>query len=347
MNTTATALNWIEQGRIPDALVRAGIRRLCRQRLLETAGEDCETAATLTHAFADMLARSPIAVATDAANAQHYELPPAFFGHVLGAHRKYSSCFWDADTPHLEQAEARALQLTCEHADIMDGQQILELGCGWGSLSLWLASHFPNARITAISNAAPQREFIEKQARQRGLDNLTVLTANMTDFAPLHPFDRIVSVEMFEHMRNWPALFKRVSNWLAPRGRFFMHVFVHRHAPYLFERRDPSDWMSQHFFTGGMMPSDDLALFFQDDLRLLRRWRWNGRHYAKTANAWLENMDHNCSALTDILIETYGDAQAEIWRQRWRVFFMACAELFGYDDGQTWFVSHYLFERRP
>ena len=346
MNATATALSWVEQGRLPDALVRAGIRRLCKQRLLETGSEDCETAATLTHAFTDMLTRSPVAVATDTANAQHYELPPAFFQHVLGPHRKYSGCHWGHNVTSLEQAEALSLQLTCEHAGIEDGQRILELGCGWGSLSLWMASYFPNARITAVSNSAPQRKFIEQQARERGLENLTVLTANMTDFDTADSFDRIVSVEMFEHMRNWPELFRRVYRWLAPDGKFFMHVFVHRHAPYLFESRDPSDWMSEHFFTGGMMPSDDLALHFQDQLRLLRRWRWDGGHYEKTANAWLANMDRNREALTPILVQTYGEPDAETWRQRWRIFFMACAELFGYDKGQTWWVSHYLFERR-
>ncbi len=345
MSALATSLSWVEQGIVPDSLVRAGIRRLCRQRLSETGGEDCEQAARLTREFVAALSSSPIAVATDKANEQHYELPPRFFELVLGPHRKYSSCYWDEQTHTLEEAEVRALQLTCAHADLKNGQDILELGCGWGSLSLWMAARYPHSSITAVSNSAPQRQYIEEQARQRKLGNLQVITADMNDFSIHQRFDRVVSVEMFEHMRNWPELFGRVHGWLKPGGRFFMHVFVHRHAPYLFEARDESDWMSRHFFTGGMMPSDDLALHCQDSLKLVNRWRWNGTHYEKTANAWLAEMDAKRALVTPVLKETYGEDGAEIWRQRWRVFFMACAELFGYDRGQTWWVSHYLFER--
>lgn len=346
MSALATSMNWVEQGIVPDALVRAGIRRLCRQRLAETGSEDCEHAAELTGRFAASLAASPIAVATDKANEQHYELPPRFFELVLGPHRKYSSCYWDEQTLTLGEAEARALELTCEHAGLNNGQDILELGCGWGSLTLWMAARYPDSRITAVSNSAPQRLHIEEQARQRKLGNLRVITADMNRFAIGEQFDRVVSVEMFEHMRNWPELFARVAGWLKPGGRFFMHVFVHRHAPYLFEARDDSDWMSRHFFTGGMMPSDDLALHFQQHLKLVERWRWDGSHYEKTANAWLAEMDAKRALVTPVLEETYGKQDAEIWRQRWRIFFMACAELFGYDRGQTWWVSHYLFERR-
>ena len=345
MSALAASLSWVEQGLVPDSLVRAGIRRLCSQRLSETGGEDCERAAYLTREFVAALSSSPVAVATDKANEQHYELPPRFFELVLGPHRKYSSCYWDEQTRTLEEAEVRALQLTCAHADLKNGQDILELGCGWGSLSLWMAARYPHSSITAVSNSAPQRQYIEEQARQRKLGNLQVITADMNNFS-IHPrFDRVVSVEMFEHMRNWPELFGRVHGWLKPGGRFFMHVFVHRHAPYLFEARDESDWMSRHFFTGGMMPSDDLALHCQDSLKLVNRWRWNGTHYEKTANAWLAEMDAKRALVTPVLKETYGEDGAEIWRQRWRVFFMACAELFGYDRGQTWWVSHYLFER--
>ncbi|KAB2311610.1 class I SAM-dependent methyltransferase [Betaproteobacteria bacterium SCN2] len=345
MNALAASLNWVEQGKVPDALVRAGIRRLCRQRLAETGGGDCEHAAELTRAFAAQLGASPIALATDKANEQHYELPPRFFELALGPHRKYSACHWDENTHTLGEAEARALELSCEHAGLANGQDILELGCGWGSLTLWMAARYPDARITAVSNSAPQRQFIEEQARQRKLGNLRIITADMNAFSIGEQFDRVVSVEMFEHMRNWPELFARVAGWLKPGGRFFMHVFVHRHAPYLFEARDESDWMSRYFFTGGMMPSDDLALHFQEQLRLVSRWRWDGTHYEKTANAWLAEMDAKRALVTPVLEETYGRENAELWRQRWRIFFMACAELFGYDRGQTWWVSHYLFER--
>lgn len=346
MNTIAASLSWVEQGKVPDALIRAGIRRLCRQRLTETGHDDCERAAELTRRFAERLAASPIALATDEANAQHYELPPSFFELVLGPHRKYSACYWDGTTHTLVQAEARALALTCEHAGLTNGQDILELGCGWGSLSLWMAAHYPDSRITAVSNSVSQRLFIEEAARRRGLGNLRVITADMNVFDTADRFDRVVSVEMFEHMRNWPQLFSRIAGWLRPAGRFFMHVFVHRHAPYLFEARDDSDWMSRYFFTGGMMPSDDLALHFQDHLKFIQRWRWSGQHYEKTANAWLAEMDAQREAVTAVLETTYGKENAELWRQRWRIFFMACAELFGFDHGQTWWVSHYLFERR-
>lgn len=345
MNTLATSLSWVERGLVPDRLIRAGIRRLCRQRLLQVGNGDCELTAELTQAFVEAISAGPVAVATDKANEQHYELPPAFFEQVLGPHRKYSCCYWDETTRTLGEAEARGLRLTCEHAALADGQHILELGCGWGSLSLWMAEHYPAARITAVSNSSPQREFIEAQARERGLTNLEVITADMKDFQTDGRFDRVVSVEMFEHMRNWPELFARVARWLHPDGRFFMHVFVHRDAPYLFEARDDSDWMSRYFFTGGMMPSDDLALHFQRDLQLVRRWRWKGTHYERTANAWLAEMDRRHELLTPVLEATYG-ADAEMWRQRWRIFFMACAELFGFDEGQRWWVSHYLFEPR-
>ncbi|MGA7178631.1 MAG: cyclopropane-fatty-acyl-phospholipid synthase family protein [Thiobacillaceae bacterium] len=345
MSAMATTLNWVEQGIVPDSLVRAGIRRLCRQRLTETGSDDCEAAAVLTRQFAETLAGSPVALATDKANEQHYELPPRFFEMVLGPHRKYSSCYWDDETANLGEAEARALELTCSHAAIEDGQDILELGCGWGSLSLWLAARYRAARITAVSNSSLQRQFIQQQAERLDLPNLSVITADMNQFTTERRFDRVVSVEMFEHMRNWPELFRRVHDWLRPEGRFLMHVFVHRHAPYLFEDRDGSDWMSRYFFTGGMMPSDDLPLHFQDHLKLINRWRWDGRHYERTANAWLDAMDQNRSLLTPVLEQTYGKDNAELWRQRWRIFLMACAELFGYNQGQTWWVSHYLFER--
>lgn len=340
------AIDWVEQGLVPDTVVRAGIRRLLKRRLAEIAAGDAVRAAERCAAFVEEIRTSPVALVPELANAQHYELPAAFFGQVLGVHRKYSACWWPEGVTTLDEAEAAALARTCARAGIVDGQDILELGCGWGSLTLWMAERYPRSRITAVSNSASQREYIEGEAARRELRNVRIITRDMNAFGIEERFDRIVSVEMFEHMRNWPQLFARVAGWLKPGGRFFMHVFVHRSTPYLFIERDASDWMSRHFFSGGMMPCDDLALHFQDDLRIVDRWRWDGTHYERTANAWLANMDARSAAVRPILESTYGRENAPQWQMRWRIFFMSCAELFGYDRGQQWWVSHYLFERR-
>ncbi len=345
MSMSNLAVTWTEQGLVPDSVIRAGIRRLLRQRLGEICAGDAEAAADRLEAFVEEMGRAPVALVPDKANEQHYEVPPEFYAHALGPHRKYSSCLWAQNSASLEDAEAAALAATCERAGLADGQRILELGCGWGSLTLWMAENYPGARITAVSNSISQREHILAEAARRELANVVVLTCDMNRFDVLERFDRVVSVEMFEHMRNWRELFGRVHGWLVPGGRFFMHVFAHRSVPYAFEVRDASDWMSRHFFSGGMMPSDDLALRFQDDVRLLRRWRWDGTHYEKTANAWLANLDARRAVVLPILAATYGADQAEAWLQRWRMFFMACAELFGHEQGQQWWVSHYLFER--
>ncbi len=346
MKATNLAIDWIEQGLVPDSVIRAGIRRLLKERSTEIRHEDTAAAAELSAAFAATLREQPVALVPDKANEQHYEVPAAFFAEVLGQHRKYSSCWWPAGTATLNAAESAALTVTCERAGIADGQDVLELGCGWGSLTLWMADRYPDSRITAVSNSHSQRAHIEAEAARLGLRNVRVLTRDMNGFEIGERFDRVVSVEMFEHMRNWPELFRRVSGWLKPRARFFMHVFAHRSTPYLFVERDAGDWMSRHFFSGGMMPSDDLALHFQDDLAILRRWRWDGTHYERTANAWLANMDARRAAVWPILEQTYGREHAAQWWMRWRIFFMSCAELFGYERGQQWWVSHYLFERR-
>jgi cyclopropane-fatty-acyl-phospholipid synthase len=338
------ALGLVEKGLVPDIAVRAGIRHLLRQRLDEIEADDCEAAARRLEAFVEMMDGSPIAPLPEKANEQHYELPPEFFDEVLGAHRKYSSCYWKAGEASLDNAEADALRITCERAGLEDGQRILELGCGWGSLSLWMARNYPESAITAVSNSGSQRRFIEAEAKRQGLANLKIITADMNDFAIEERFDRVVSLEMFEHMRNYRRLFRSVHDWLVPGGRFFMHIFVHRLVPYEFVVRDESDWMSQYFFSGGIMPGDALPLRFQDDLRLKRQWRWDGRHYARTLNTWLERMDARRQTLMPILQSVYGD-QASVWWVRWRLFFMACAELFDYNHGQEWYVGHYLFER--
>jgi cyclopropane-fatty-acyl-phospholipid synthase len=330
---------------VPDSVVRAGIRRLLRQRLAEIRAGNTEAASERLEAFLAEMRSAPIALMPEKANAQHYEVPAVFYSHVLGQHRKYSACYWPEQIASLDDAEAAALASTCERAGLRDGMQVLELGCGWGSLTLWMAAHFPASWIVAVSNSTSQREYILSEAARRNLGNVTVLTCDMNRFDTVARFDRIVSVEMFEHMRNWPELFRRVHGWLVPGGQFLMHVFVHRLVPYAFEERDASDWLSRHFFSGGMMPSDDLALRCQTHLKLLRRWRWDGTHYERTANAWLENLDARRASVLPILVDTYGAASAGAWLQRWRIFFMACAELFGFERGQQWWVSHYLFER--
>jgi cyclopropane-fatty-acyl-phospholipid synthase len=339
-------MSWVERGRIPDAIVRAGIRRLCEQRLLEIHAGDAGDSARVAEEFIRALRTAELAPVPERANEQHYEVPAEFFVHVLGPHRKYSSAWWPEGVDDLAAAEALALATTVERAQLADGQRVLELGCGWGSLTLWMARRFPASQIVGVSNSASQRAFILARARAEGLENVEILTADMNHFRHTGGFDRVMSVEMFEHLRNWPAMFARVKDWLLPGGLFFMHVFCHRSTPYAFVDTGESDWMSRHFFTGGMMPSDDLATRFQDDLRLLQRWRWDGRHYEKTANAWLANLDAQREQLLPLLAATYGPPQAALWLQRWRMFFMACAELFGYRDGQEWWVGHYLFERR-
>lgn len=339
-------LGLAERGLLPDALVRAGIRRLCAERLRDelAGGVDAQTARA--QARIDTLRTSPVAIHTDAANAQHYELPPAFFQQCLGTRLKYSSCYYPTGRETLDQAEDAMLALYGERAQLADGQDILELGCGWGSLTLWMAERYPNARITGVSNSHGQRQHIEAQCRARGLTNVRILTcdANVLELEPA-AFDRCVSIEMFEHMRNYATLLDRVATWLKPGGALFVHIFCHRTLCYPFETEGQGNWMGRHFFTGGLMPAFDTLLHFQDALRIEARWAVDGTHYQRTANHWLELQDARRAQVMPILQQAYGDA-AGLWAQRWRMFWMACAELFGYEDGQQWLVGHYRF-RRP
>jgi len=344
MSLAEVAVHAAERGPIPDAVTRLGVRWLVGRTRRRLAAEGRGMPAEADEAaFADDMARHAIAEHPDAANRQHYEAPAGFFRAVLGPRLKYSSALFDGPDDSLAAAEARALAQTCAHAALTDGQNILELGCGWGSLTLWMAERYPNARITAVSNSGSQRREIEATASARGLTNVRVLTADMNDFAPppdAAPFDRIVSVEMFEHIANWGGLLTRARGWLAPQGRLFLHVFTHARRPYRFDADDRSDWIAQHFFTGGIMPSHGLIRRFGDLFTVEDEWRWNGRHYQRTAEAWLENMDFNAAAVDAALAEGYG-AQAALWRRRWRLFFLATAGLFGDSAGEVWGVSHY------
>jgi len=327
-----------ERGWLPDPLLAAAIRARLRARARSLAAHGAEE----EQAYLATVPDSPIALHTESANDQHYEVPAAFFERVLGPHLKYSCCYYPHGSEALPAAEAAMLQLTAERAGVQDGMDVLDLGCGWGSFTLWAAQAFPGARFTAVSNSNGQRAFIEARARARGLGNVHVRTADMNTFDPGARFDRVVSVEMFEHMRNHPALLRRIHTWLQPEGRLFVHVFCHKAHAYPYQDASSGDWMARHFFTGGMMPSYDLFCRFDDALALETRWAVNGEHYARTSRQWLVNLDAARAELDPVLRATYG-AEAARWLQRWRMFFLAVAEFFAHNGGEEWFVGHYRF----
>jgi cyclopropane-fatty-acyl-phospholipid synthase len=342
MTLARAAIRTFEDAPIPDFVSRAAINHLvgdARRRLAQAPSD-------LDASFAQAMDAYPIAAHTDAANAQHYELPAEFFECVLGPHLKYSSGLYPSGDGALAEGEVAALRDTEEHADLRDGQDVLELGCGWGSLSLWMAERFPGSRITSVSNSSSQRRFIMERARERGLANLTVITADMNSFDTRQRFDRVVSVEMFEHMSNWRALLAKTREWLKPDGLLFLHVFTHRTTPYRFDVSDPSDWIAQYFFTGGVMPSHDLVRQFPDLFTVAMDWRWSGAHYARTALQWLENFDAHRVRIDRVLEDVYGP-DAAVWRRRWRLFFLATAGLFGHRGGEEWGVSHYRLRPVP
>lgn len=328
-----------ERGLVGDRAIRAGIRRLLRERLKALAANPRSSAQWM-----QALESLPLAVDTDAANEQHYEIPAAYFQTILGPHLKYSSGYWPEGVTTLEASEAAMLALSCERAELADGQRILELGCGWGSLSLWMAARYPGSEVVAISNSRSQRAFIEGQASERGLTNLRVVTCDINEFQPEGQFDRVVSVEMFEHVRNHNQLLGRVASWLRPGGRLFVHIFTHRSETYLFEAKRSKDWMSKYFFTGGIMPAAELLpTAARGHLEEAARWTVNGTHYSRTLEAWLAKQDANQAEVLEIFRECYGAKRAKLWAQRWRLFYMACSELFAYNNGEEWPVTHYRF----
>jgi len=342
MSAMGSLINFGERVHLPDSITLAGIAYLVgrTRRRLATPSPRGETA------FACHMSDYPIAIHTADANAQHYEVPARFFDLVLGPRRKYSCCLYDAGVDTLGEAEERALAVTVEHARLANGQKILELGCGWGSLSLWMAEHFPDAQILSVSNSRSQRAHIESEIAKRGLHNLEIVTADMNDFATDRRFDRIVSVEMFEHMSNWRELLTRAKAWLDVNGSLFLHVFSHKAASYRFDHQNDADWIARHFFTGGIMPGHTLIREFDDLFTLEQEWRWNGTHYARTAFDWLANFDRHEAEIGDILVSVYG-VDAELWRRRWRLFFLATAGLFGHAGGDVWGVSHYRLTPTP
>ncbi len=354
----------LEKNQLPDFLIRFGMRRLLSQKLdQENSGRE-EAQKKRFNDFVKTLMKSPITVHTQDANRQHYELPTEFFKFILGRHMKYSGGYWRPPTkfpgsqpayrepnPHaklsgLDLSEKDMLEMSIERAEIYNGMNILELGCGWGSMCLYLAEHFPDCRITALSNSSTQREYIQDKALKKKLTNLTVLTADIAEFESDQTFDRVVSVEMFEHVRNYQLLFQKISRWLRPEGKLFVHIFCHKRFAYAYDHTDPSDWIAQHFFTGGIMPSENLFAEFSEHLKIQYHWRVDGTHYQKTCRAWLKNMDRHKKEIWPILEKTYGKDDALKWWVRWRVFFMACEELFGFKRGSEWFVGHYLFVKK-
>ncbi len=330
---------------LPDAIIRMGIRHRLAETLREHRQPSVEAARAAKLKYVADLKQMPIAIATDEANEQHYEVPTRFYQLVLGKHLKYSSGYWPNSDTTFEESEAAMLRLTCERAELSDGQRILELGCGWGSLSLWMAEHYPNSQITSVSNSRTQKAFIDSEAEKRGLKNLTVRTANMIHYEGEGDatFDRVVSVEMFEHMKNYQELLRRVSTWLKPHGKLFVHIFTHKEHAYHYEVRSDDDWMAKYFFTGGQMPSDDLLLYFQEHLKIEDHWCISGTHYSRTSEAWLANMDAHREEILPLFAETYGKDNVVRWWVWWRLFFLACAELWGYRGGQEWIVSHHRF----
>ncbi len=335
-----------ERGYLPDALIRVGIRRLCAKRLADERAGELEGSHERFREQLGRLRSSPVAIHTEAANRQHYEVPPRFFELCLGRRLKYSSCYFPTGRESLNDAEEHMLRLYGQRAELTDGQDILELGCGWGSLTLWMAEHYPGSRILAVSNSRPQREHIESRCRALGLHNVRVLTQDVNHLVLDQQFERVVSIEMFEHMRNYEVLMSRISGWLRPGGKLFVHIFCHRELMYPFETGGDDDWMARHFFTGGLMPAADTLLYFQRELHLQEQWRVCGTHYQRTAEAWLANQDRHRDELLPVLEGAYGKDDAPLWHQRWRMFWMACAELFGYRGGNEWMVAHYRFERR-
>ena len=335
-----------EKGLMPDFMIRAGIVRNCKIRLQNESSFSKKELQERKQKWVEKMKESPIALVPEKANEQHYEVPPSFFVATLGSNLKYSSGYWPKHNMSLDESEEAMLELCVQRADLVDGQTILELGCGWGSLTFYISRKFPASKITAVSNSSDQRRYIEAKCEENNIKNINVITADMNDFQTKETFDRVLSVEMFEHMRNYKKLLSRIDSWLNQEGKLFIHIFSHKSLVYPFEDNNEADWMAREFFSGGMMPSHDLLLYFQENLIIDKTWRISGSHYEKTSKAWLKKMDYNKKKVLEIFSKTYGEKNANLWFQRWRIFFMSCEKLFGFNKGSEWGISHYRFLKR-
>jgi cyclopropane-fatty-acyl-phospholipid synthase len=338
-------LQLAETNRVPDDLIRIALRLFLLRTLKRRYRATLEARSAEKRALIEKLRRSPIAISTDYPNRQHYEVPPHFFQFVLGKRLKYSCCYWPEGVSTLDEAEEAMLRMTCERARLADGMDILDLGCGWGALSIWIAERYANSRVVAISNSRTQGAFVIERCREQGLNNVEVITADAAEFDTGRQFDRVVSVEMFEHMKNYEQLMARIASWLRPAGMLFVHLFAHREFAYEFDASNPSDWMARNFFTGGTMPSDDLLLHFQGDLHLAGHWGVDGTHYARTLNAWLAKLDRHEREVRRVVAEVYGPENETVWLAKWRLFFLVCAEVWNLSQGREYMVSHYLFQK--
>lgn len=348
MSLMQIAESLLERNAAPDWITRIGIRRLLAERLREEAGATIEEEMRHKMEMIQALNSEQIAIEQEKANEQHYEVPSEFFVYTLGKRMKYSSCYYESADASLDAAEESMLRLYCQRAGLTNGMSVLDLGCGWGSLTLYIAENYPQCKITGLSNSWTQRKFIEEEARKKKLSNVRIVTTDVSKVERIdgsNTFDMLFCIEMFEHMKNYGALLKKMSHWMHRHSRLFVHIFCHNKYIYNFETEGATNWMGRYFFTGGTMGSDDVLHFFQDDVKLVDRWRVDGRHYAQTSEHWLQNMDRNMNNIRPILRSAYGE-HATKWEAYWRTFFLAVAELFGYNNGQEWHVAHYLFTKR-